>query len=123
VRIISLDRTRAIEELREAAQALVLCDARALAVGLFGSLARGKALPSSDADILIALRHHAERRWFDRIPEYVVAFDRASLPVEVFPFTTDELVRMSPYPGFVRTALRELVHLAGDADLWDNLTY
>jgi len=93
VRISFLDRGRAIAELRDAAQRLVAKDGRVLAVGLFGSLARGQALPSSDADVLIVLSTHPQPRWFDRIAEYAEAFNATSLPVEPFTYTQDELER------------------------------
>jgi predicted nucleotidyltransferase len=44
------------------AQALAREDRRVLAVGLFGSLARNRAVPSSDADVLIALESHGSPR-------------------------------------------------------------
>jgi len=120
VRITFLDRDRAVEEVRQAAQALVRRDRNVLAVGLFGSLARGEALPSSDADVLVVLAQHPQSRWFDRIPEYAAHFEATSLPVEVFPFTREELVRLCQQPGFVRTAVRELVHLSGDEAVWSS---
>jgi len=80
VRIAWLDRDRAIAQVRDAAQRLVARDERVLAVGLFGSLARGQALPSSDADVLIVLREHPQLCWFDRIAEYAEAFTATSLP-------------------------------------------
>lgn len=92
-----------------------------MAVGLFGSLARREALPSSDADVLIALRCHPLPRWFDRVPEYGPAFDGTALPVEVFPYTVDELARGLSEPGFIRTVLRQTVTLAGDFDFFQEL--
>ncbi len=121
VRIAWLDREGAIAELAERARALLAEDPRVLAVGLFGSLARRQALPSSDADLLIALHSHPLARWFDRIPEYAAAFADTSLPVEPFPFTLDELYRLAAHPGFLRTALRDLVPLAGDPAIWRRL--
>jgi predicted nucleotidyltransferase len=122
VRIAWLDRDRAIAEVRDAAQRLVARDARVLAVGLFGSLARGQALPSSDADVLIVLREHPQPRWFDRIAEYAEAFAATSLPVEPFAYTQDELNRMlATRVGFVQTILREVIPLSGDDHIWQAL--
>ena len=122
VRIAFLDRDRAIAELRDAAQRLVARDARVLAVGLFGSLARGQALPSSDADVLIVLGEHPLPRWFDRIAEYAEAFTATSLPVEPFAYTQDELNRMRvTRVGFVRTIWREMMPLSGDDRVWSEL--
>lgn len=94
-------------------------DNRVLAVGLFGSLARGQALPSSDADVLIILQAHPQPRWFDRIPEYAEAFSDTSLPVEPFVYTQDELKRMlAQRVGFAQTILREVIPLSGDDPIW-----
>ncbi len=109
-------------ELRDAANQLMARDARVLAVGLFGSLARGQALPSSDADVLIVLREHPQLRWFDRIPEYAEAFTATSLPVEPFAYTQDELKRMLVRRvSFVQTILREVIPLSGDEQVWSKL--
>jgi predicted nucleotidyltransferase len=122
VRIAFLDRDRAIAELRDAAQRLVARDARVLAVGLFGSLARGQALPSSDADVLIVLRDHPQPRWFDRIPEYAEAFRETSLPVEPLAYTHDELNHMRrARVGFIQTILRDVLPLSGDDRVWQRL--
>lgn len=121
VRIAFLDRSRAIAELAERVQGLLSHDPRVVAVGLFGSLARGEALPSSDADLLIVLKAHPQSRWFDRIPEYAAAFRGTALPVEPFPYTLQELARLLSYPGFLRTAMRELIPLGGDTQVWEHL--
>ncbi len=121
VRVAFLDRDRAIAELTECAQALLVHDPRVVAVGLFGSLARGQALPSSDADLLIVLKAHPQPRWFDRIPEYAAAFQGTTLPVEPFPYTWAELTRMLSQPGLLRTAVREAMLLGGDPQIWERL--
>ena len=118
VQITYLDRGQVLAEVKAAAERLVEEREDVLAVGLFGSLARGEALPSSDVDILIVLRAHPKSRWFDRIPEFEDAFSRVSLPVEVFPYTQEEFLVQMSRPGLVRTALRELVHLGGDPKVW-----
>ena len=123
VRTAFLDRNRAIAELAELARQLVLGDARVIAVGLFGSLARGEALPSSDADLLIVLRSHPQSRWFDRIPEYSEAFRNTALPVEPFPYTLKELARLLAQPGFLRTGMREMMPLAGSSEIWAHLQH
>lgn len=121
VRVAWLDRERAIAELRRCAEQLVVQDARVLVVGLFGSLARGEALPSSDADVLIILREHDRPRWFDRIPEYAAAFSGTSLPTEPFAYTIEEGKALASQSGFMRTVLRELVPLAGDEEIITSL--
>lgn len=118
VKIAFLNRNLAIVELKERSQELLYKDPRVLTVGLFGSLARGQALPSSDADILIVLKAHPKSRWFDRIPEYHEAFRGTALPVETFPYTVEEMIRLHSHSNFIRKALQELILLAGDAQIW-----
>ncbi|HEX9596009.1 MAG TPA: nucleotidyltransferase domain-containing protein, partial [Anaerolineales bacterium] len=102
MKVAFLDRERAIQELVECAGRLLEQDTRVLAIGLFGSLARDDALPTSDADIIIVLRSHPTPRWFDRIPEFAGAFDGTSLPVETFPYTLEEMNRLASRPGLIR---------------------
>ncbi len=76
-----------------------------LEVRLFGSLARREAVPASDADVLIVLRQHAEPRWFDRVPHFADAFRDTDMPVEVFPYTREELARLETSgSGLIRAA-------------------
>ena len=110
----SLNRQIAIDELRDCANSMVCEDKRVLTVGVFGSLPRGDALPSSDADILIISKNHEFSRWFDRIPEYMNFFPGVSIPVEPFPYLISEVRNMLKYPGFMRTIIREILPLAGD---------
>ncbi|MEM2958231.1 MAG: nucleotidyltransferase domain-containing protein [Candidatus Jordarchaeaceae archaeon] len=56
---------------------------------LFGSLAERRAVPGSDADILIILEGD-DRKFMDRIEEWVEKF-QIDFPVEVFPYTLEEL--------------------------------
>lgn len=122
MRVAFLDRDRAIAELVDAARRLLARDDRVLAVGLFGSLARRQALPSSDADVLIVLKEHPQPRWFDRIAEYGDAFAGTSLPVEPFAYTREELNRMlAARSGFLRSVLREVVPLGGEGQVWQML--
>lgn len=123
VQVAFLNRENAIRELIDRARALVVHDPRVMAVGLFGSLARGQALPSSDADLLIVLHVHSNPRWFDRISDYDSAFENTGLPVEVFPYTWQELSRRVSQPGMLRTALRESIPLAGDATCFARLAH
>lgn len=118
VKIAFLDRNQAIAELKERSQELLCRDTQVLTVALFGSLARGQALPSSDADILIVLKSHSKSRWFDRIPEYHEAFRGTALPVETFPYTVEEMIRLHSHSNFIRKALQELIILAGDPQIW-----
>ncbi len=53
---------------------------------LFGSLAEGRAVPGSDADILVVLDDD-NRSASDRIPEFSAFFSDIGVPVDVFPYS------------------------------------
>jgi predicted nucleotidyltransferase len=77
---------------------------------LFGSLARGEAVPGSDADLLVVLAS-AERPFIERIPRYLPV--EAPLGVDVFPYTREEIDRMrGEGNALVTRALEEGVRLA-----------
>jgi len=61
-------------------------------IRLFGSLAEGRAVPGSDADVLILLER-SERRWIDRPLDYIGYFEGVGMPVELFCYTTEEAER------------------------------
>jgi predicted nucleotidyltransferase len=94
VKIISLDTKGIKERLTKCARELKQKDPRVQEVYLFGSLAKGTAVPGADADILIVLSE-SEMRIIDRVPEYVDSFRRVGVPVDVFPYTTEEVRRFS----------------------------
>lgn len=89
VKVFWLDRDEAQRRLREAAARLVAERPEVDAVYLFGSLAEGRAVPGSDADILILLER-SEDRWLDRPLAYRPLFDGVDLPVDLFCYTRDE---------------------------------
>lgn len=92
VRFADIEGTR--EGLREVAKNLLVeCD-EVVKVILFGSYAKGTALPSSDADILIVVESSEHERYFDRYGDYIDYFDGISVPVEPFVYTVEEYERM-----------------------------
>jgi len=111
-KVTYLDRARAVEQLRLLAGRLLASNPDVLEVRLFGSLARGEAIPGSDADVLVVLRHHSQPRWMDRIPEFAAAFDDTDMPVEVFPYTRAELTRLEQTGSGLLRAARAGVLLA-----------
>ena len=88
VRVFWLKRDELIEALKKRAQEVGKSDPKVVKIVLFGSLAEGRAVPNSDADVLILLKKD-DRPIFDRISEYLEKFD-IGFPVEVFPYTVDE---------------------------------
>jgi predicted nucleotidyltransferase len=80
VKIISLDRNRLLAELRQIAGRISAEHPEVAEVRLFGSLARGDQLGTSDVDVLILLRHTAEMDPVRRILTFLPYFnlDRGS---------------------------------------------
>ncbi len=65
-----------------------------------------EAVPGSDADLLVVLERHTLPRWFDRIGEFHEWFADTDMPVELFPYTQDELHRLEQGgSGLARAAL------------------
>ena len=56
---------------------------------LFGSLAQKRAIPGSDADILVILEK-SEKPLLERIEEWIEKLE-INHPIEVFPYTEKEL--------------------------------
>ena len=110
VRVRFLNREEIVPRLVTIAEQLLVSNTDVLEVSLFGSLARGNYAPGSDADIYILLKNDP-RRFVDRIPEFLEQFCGVALPVEVFPYTTEEIKRMSDR-GFIKTILEEKIVLA-----------
>jgi hypothetical protein len=76
---------------------------------LFGSLATGRAVPGSDADLLIILKS-SDRPFLDRIPVYTP--EGCRIGIDVFPYTGAEVQRMLAAGNwFLKRALAEGVEL------------
>jgi predicted nucleotidyltransferase len=107
VSVTYLDGGAAIQRLDELARALIDSRSDVQTVYLFGSLAQGRHVPGSDADLLIVLTED-HRRFVDRVPEFLRAFLDAPLAVDVFPYTVQELADKQQEGNlFVRQALEE----------------
>ncbi len=89
-KIISLDVESVREKLKKVARNLNEQDKNVLSVWLFGSLARGDALPGSDADILIVLRDSA-LSLPERMTQFMDYFAGLGLGIDIFPLTEKEL--------------------------------
>jgi predicted nucleotidyltransferase len=75
---------------------------------LFGSIARGDYGLYSDADILIIITESKYERFFDRIPEFLDYFSSSAVPVDIFPYTIEEIKRMKNNDNFlINRALKE----------------
>lgn len=105
VTVYWLDRELALRKLKSAVHRLARERPEVLRVLLFGSMARGDAVPGSDADLLLVLRD-SKRPFLDRIPLYFPS--GCDFGVDVFPYTEQELSRMAEQGNsFIYTALSE----------------
>ena len=62
---------------------------------VFGSMAEGNYAPGSDIDVLVVLSRSDEPVW-DRVPRLLPR--SFPVPVDLFPYTREELDRLSPSP-------------------------
>jgi len=92
VTVFWLETAEAVRRLEAAARAVVAERSEVIGVYLFGSLAEGRAVPGSDADVLI-LVERSERRWLDRPLEFYPYFAGCGIGVELFCYTREEAVR------------------------------
>jgi predicted nucleotidyltransferase len=93
VKVFWLDRAEAVERLRRSAERLLAARTDVRRVSLFGSLADDRAVPGSDADLLVLL-DRSDARWIDRPLELLPFFDDVGLPIELFCYTPEEAARV-----------------------------
>jgi len=110
-------RSAILEALRRLAREAVRRHPELERVTLFGSLARGDHGLYSDADLLLVLKDSEFARHFDRIPQFIDDFLQAPVPVDLFPYTENELQRMrSEGNPLITRILAEGVVVAGGED-------
>lgn len=93
VKVRFLDGNKIIDELKSIAEDILKKNNNVLSIYLFGSISKGNYMTGSDADILVVLRDD-NRRFIDRIPEFLRYFLNTSVATDVFPYTQKELERM-----------------------------
>jgi uncharacterized protein len=89
VKVFWLDTDYIISRLRHKAEQLIR-KKQVHKVVLFGSLAEGRAVPGSDADLLIVVDDDG-RPMNERIDEYLEFFSGIGIGIDVFPYSTSEL--------------------------------
>lgn len=107
--VVWFDREAALKTVRAAVRELARRHPEIKRVLLFGSLAKGNAVPGSDADLLIVLAG-SDQPFLERLAVYRPL--AGSLGVDVFPYTEAELERMLAENNWlVREALAEGIEL------------
>ncbi len=109
VKIYWLDSQNVMEKLTVAARQMKARHPEIEQILLFGSLARGEAVPGSDADLLVILSSTTQP-FLERIAHYLPT--GLPLGIDVFPYTQDEIDRMLAAGNhFVIQAFREGIAL------------
>lgn len=112
VRIFWLDREGTLQRLRTAVKDLVEEHPEIEQAIVFGSLARGDAVPGSDVDLLLILQA-SELPFLERSVRYRPA--GMGIGVDVFAYTREELDAMlEAGNSFLAQALREGISLFGE---------
>jgi len=101
--IFWLDREALLANIRQAAERLSRDRPEVSTIVLFGSAASGRAVPGSDADVMIVARN-LDVRPLDRPLVYIPYFEGVGVGVELFVYTQEELARS--VPGIARAAFR-----------------
>ena len=105
VKIFWLDKPKILGCLREKAERLGAIKPEIEEIWLFGSLARGDAVPGSDADVLLILSAHG-KPFHERAPEYALGY--CEIGVGLLPYTREEFVDLEVrLPRFYKTFLAE----------------
>lgn len=89
VRVYWLDRNKALAVIRQRAEECLKANKDVTEIILFGSLAEGRAVPGSDADILILLKG-SQQAFLQRMERLLDYFSGLGIGVEVFPYTLEE---------------------------------
>jgi len=108
------DREQLIGKIRKCAQNLIKDSPPVNKIILFGSLARDDYGIYSDADLLIILKESQFSRFFDRIPEFLAYFTGSGIPVDLFPYTEEEINRMRTDNKLIKRALAEGITLGAN---------
>ena len=108
VKVFWLDRNLLKSRIMQAARSLSREHEEVVQVVLFGSVASDRAVPSSDADILVVVRD-SDRQFLDRASLFRDYFADIGVGVDLFVYTQQE-VASSRIPVAV-TALRTGIEL------------
>ena len=109
MKVVFADKNKVLHQLADYTRKVKLSRPEVEKVGLFGSYATEAFGPASDVDLLIILRQ-SSKRFIDRIPDYLP--EDLSVSCEVFPYTKDEIERMTQEgTPWIRHVLKEVLWL------------
>ncbi|MBI4264261.1 MAG: nucleotidyltransferase domain-containing protein, partial [Acidobacteria bacterium] len=111
VRVFRLDRDRVMARLRAQAARVIAERPETVEVVLFGSFARGDAMPGSDADLVLVVEEHP-RPFHERPLDYARFFEGIGVGCDILVYTRAERQALEGTPSLLRTALAEGVSLA-----------
>ena len=89
VKVFWLDQESLLREIHKVAREVGDKNENVMKIVLFGSLTEKRAVPGSDADILIVLRTDT-KPFIDRMAEWLEKFT-IDFPMEAFPYTEEEM--------------------------------
>lgn len=105
VSVIWLDRKAVVASIKRSVSRLARSHPEIERVLMFGSMARNEAVPGSDVDLLFIVSK-SERRFVDRLPEYMMT--NRYVPVDVLVYTRDEIEKMTRDGNpLIRQAVKE----------------
>lgn len=110
-REIYRNKEKIIEELRDCITKAKEKNPEIKKAILFGSIARDDYGIGSDADVLLVLKSSPRERYFERIPDYLDYFLKASIPVEILPYTEAEIKRMLKNSIFMKRIMKEGIEI------------
>ena len=106
VKLISLNRNKLLDALRDSAQRARDEHPEVVEVHLFGSLARGDYTGTSDADVLMILNHTPETDPIRRVLTFMPYFD-VPCGVDLLVYTSAELENALAHNPFIQRAWAE----------------
>ncbi|MBI2252106.1 MAG: nucleotidyltransferase domain-containing protein [Armatimonadetes bacterium] len=99
VKVKFVNKEEIIFKLKEISAKILKKNSQVKTILLFGSYVNNTYTPYSDVDILIVLKESNESI-LERIPHFQREFLDSPAPVEIFPYTEKELLRMKQEKNF-----------------------
>ena len=90
VKVFWLDTEILLQNLDHSIQKIIRYHPEVIEIILFGSVAEGRAVPSSDVDLQLILET-SNLRFMERSVAYLPCFENAGLSVDIFAYTIDEI--------------------------------